>query len=77
MESELRKVETSDGSNVRIYMVMATTKPSPKPKLVAEPAKAPFTSYVSGAGLIESSTENVKVGTTTGGLVTKVLVFFK
>jgi len=57
-----------------IYMVMATTKPSPKPKLVAEPAKAPFASYVSGAGLIESSTENVKVGTTTGGLVTKVFV---
>jgi len=57
-----------------IYMMTATTKASPKPKLVAEPAKAPFPSYVSGAGLIEASTENVKVGTTTGGLVMKVFV---
>jgi multidrug resistance efflux pump len=55
-------------------MVMATTKPSPKPKVIAEPAKAPFASYVSGAGLIEASTENVRVGTTTGGLVSKVYV---
>ncbi|MDR3765290.1 MAG: efflux RND transporter periplasmic adaptor subunit [Acidobacteriota bacterium] len=57
-----------------IYMVRATTKPTPAPKLVADPAKAPYTSYVSGAGLIEASTENVKVGATTGGLVTKVFV---
>jgi multidrug efflux pump subunit AcrA (membrane-fusion protein) len=57
-----------------ILMVAKTTKPVPKPKMIVEPSKAPFTSYVSGAGLIEASTENVKVGTTTGGLVTKVLV---
>ncbi len=57
-----------------IYMIMATTKPSTKPKVIAEPAKAPFSSYVSGAGLIEASTENVKVGATTGGLVTQVFV---
>ena len=57
-----------------IFMVMATTKPAPKPKMIAEPAKAPFPAYVSGAGLIEASTENVKVGATTGGLVTQVFV---
>jgi multidrug efflux pump subunit AcrA (membrane-fusion protein) len=57
-----------------IFMVATTTKPSPKPKMVVEPARAPFASYVSGAGLIEASTENVKVGSPTGGLVTKVFV---
>ena len=57
-----------------IVMVASTTKPTPKPKVIVEPSKAPFSSYVSGAGLIESSTENVKVGTTTGGLVRKVFV---
>jgi multidrug efflux pump subunit AcrA (membrane-fusion protein) len=57
-----------------IYMMMATTKPAPKPKMIAEPAKAPFASYVSGAGLIESSSENVKVGITTGGLVARMFV---
>jgi len=55
-------------------MVVKTTKPAPRPKLVVEPSKAPFASYVSGAGLIEASTENVKVGSPVGGLVTKVLV---
>jgi HlyD family secretion protein len=57
-----------------IFMVVKTTKPAPKPKLVVEPSKAPFASYVSGAGLIEASTENIKVGSPVGGLITKVFV---
>jgi multidrug efflux pump subunit AcrA (membrane-fusion protein) len=55
-------------------MVMATTKPTPKAKMIVEPSKAPFASYVSGAGLIEASTENVKVGSPMAGVVTKVFV---
>jgi multidrug resistance efflux pump len=62
------------GSMFGVIMVVRTTKPAPKPKLVVEPSKAPFPSYVSGAGLIEASTENVKVGSSVGGLVTKVYV---
>lgn len=57
-----------------IFMVMATTKPTPKAKMVVEPSKAPFASYVSGSGLIEASTENVKVGSPTAGLVMNVFV---
>jgi multidrug resistance efflux pump len=45
-----------------------------KAQPVAEPSKAPFQAYVSGAGLIEASTENVKVGSPSGGLVTQVFV---
>jgi hypothetical protein len=30
-----------------IFMVVKTTKPVPQPKLVVEPSKAPFASYVS------------------------------
>jgi HlyD family secretion protein len=62
------------GLGLGLYMVKATTKPPQKAQPVAEPSKAPFPAYVSGAGLIEASTENVKVGSPTGGLVTKVFV---
>jgi HlyD family secretion protein len=57
-----------------LFMVAKTTKPAPKPNITVEPAKAPFAAYVSGAGLIEASTENVKVGSTSGGLVIQVFV---
>jgi len=57
-----------------IFMVVSTTRPAPKAKLVVEPSKAPFSSYVSGAGIIEASTENVKVGSPSAGLVVRVFV---
>ena len=60
------------GLALGLVMVRATTKPPQKAQPVAEPSKAPFQAYVSGAGLIEASTENVKVGSATGGLVTKL-----
>src|SRR5215467_12739537 len=62
------------GLGLGLYMVKATTKPPQKAQPVAEPSKAPFAAYVSGAGLIEASTENVKVGSPVGGLVTRVYV---
>jgi len=62
------------GLGLGLFMVAATTKPPRKAQPVAEPSKAPFQAYVSGAGLIEASTENVKVGSPSGGLVTRVFV---
>ncbi|MBS0154878.1 MAG: biotin/lipoyl-binding protein [Nitrospira sp.] len=62
------------GVGFGLYMMAATTKPPQQSKPVAEPSKAPFAAYVFGAGLIEASTENVKVGSPTGGLVTTVYV---
>lgn len=60
------------GIGFGLYMVAATTKPPQQSKPIVEPSKAPFAAYVFGAGLIEASTENVKVGSPTGGLVTTV-----
>ena len=62
------------GVGFGLYMMAATTKPPQQSKPVAEPSKAPFAAYVFGAGLIEASTENVRVGSPTGGLVTTVYV---
>ena len=55
-----------------IYTVKAGNKPVPVSKPVAEPALAPFNSYVAGSGLIEASTENIAVGTHVAGVVTQV-----
>src|SRR4051812_28074656 len=55
-----------------IYTVKAGNKPVPISKPVAEPALAPFPSYVAGSGLIESSTENIAVGTHVAGVVVEV-----
>ena len=40
-------------------------------RLVAQPAKPPFSSYVAGAGIIEASSENIAVGSPVGGIVTE------
>ncbi len=39
---------------------------------VAEPARAPYAAYVAGAGIVESSTENIAVGTPVAGVVTEI-----
>ena len=55
-----------------ILTVRAGNKPVPVSKPVAEPALAPFPSYVAGSGLIEAATENIAVGTPVAGVVTLV-----
>ena len=49
---------------------------APKPAAVplAQPAEAPYRTYVSGAGLGEASTDNISIGTATAGIVKAVLV---
>jgi HlyD family secretion protein len=54
--------------------VVRGNQPVPAAAPVAEPAKAPFESYVAGAGLIEASTENIAVGTPVSGIVTGIHV---
>jgi len=41
---------------------------------VAQPAQAPFKSYIGGAGIVEASTENVELGTSIAGIVKTVFV---
>jgi hypothetical protein len=40
----------------------------------AQPAKAPFDSYVAGAGMVETSTENIAIGTPVSGIVLAIYV---
>jgi len=57
-----------------IVSVVRGSQPVPAAPPVAQPAKAPFPSYVAGAGIIEASTENIAIGSPVGGIVTRVLV---
>ena len=57
-----------------IVSVVRGSQPVPAAPPVAQPAKAPFASYVAGAGIIEASSENIAVGSPVGGIVTKVHV---
>jgi HlyD family secretion protein len=57
-----------------IYVVMLNNQPVPASQPVADPAQAPFESYVSGAGMVEASTENIAIGTLVPGVVAEVFV---
>jgi multidrug efflux pump subunit AcrA (membrane-fusion protein) len=62
------------GLALAVFVVMQGSKAVPAAAPVTQPAPAPFASYVAGAGLIESSTENIAIGTGVGGTVTDVYV---
>ena len=57
-----------------IYSVVAGNKNPPAAQPVTLPSQAPFDSYISGAGLIEASTENIAIGSHLSGIVTKSFV---
>ncbi len=57
-----------------VYLVKEMQKKPPVPPPLVEPARSPFTESVAASGLIESTRENVKVGTTKAGIVTKIFV---
>jgi RND family efflux transporter MFP subunit len=56
-----------------VVAVGAEKKPVPA-QPVAEPARAPFKSYIGGAGIVEASTDNISIGTSTAGVVKCVYV---
>src|SRR4051812_41749851 len=57
-----------------VFIVKAGNKPVPASQPVAQPAQPPFESYIAGAGIVETSSENIAIGTIVPGVVTEVLV---
>jgi HlyD family secretion protein len=55
-----------------IYTVVAGSKPIPSAAPVTQPASAPFEKYIAGAGIVESSTEDIAVGTPVAGIVSEI-----
>ena len=54
--------------------VVRGNKVTPPALPVAEPAKAPYQTFVAGSGIVEASTENIAIGTDIAGLVSKIYV---
>jgi HlyD family secretion protein len=57
-----------------IYVVKASNKPVAASQPVAQPAAAPFKSYIAGAGIVEARSENIAIGTGQGGTVIGVFI---
>jgi multidrug resistance efflux pump len=57
-----------------VWTVMQGSRPVPAAAPVSPPATAPFAHTVAGAGLVESSTENIAVGPAIAGTVRGVFV---
>jgi multidrug efflux pump subunit AcrA (membrane-fusion protein) len=62
------------GVALAIAMVIEGNRPAPAAQLAAQPASAPFSSYVFGPGIVEASTENIAIGTPVSGIVTAIYV---
>lgn len=62
------------GVALAVNTVLHGNRPAPTAPSVTQPAKAPFASYVAGAGMVEASTENIAVGTPVSGIVTAIYV---
>jgi HlyD family secretion protein len=57
-----------------IFVVKASNKPVAASQPIAQPAAAPFKSYIAGAGIVEARSENINIGTGQGGTVIAVNV---
>lgn len=57
-----------------VYSAISGAKPEPVSQPVAEPAQAPFKTYIAGAGIIEARSDNIAIGASLPGVVDKVLV---
>jgi HlyD family secretion protein len=55
-----------------IWMVLMTSQAVPIAPPVVAPAKPPYTAYIGAAGIIETRTLNVQIGTQAAGLVTGI-----
>ncbi len=57
-----------------VVTVVKGSKPPPATPPVIEPPRAPYESFVAGSGMIETSTQNIAIGTPVPGVVTRVAI---
>jgi RND family efflux transporter MFP subunit len=57
-----------------VFAVMWGDKPPPAAPPVSEAPQSPYSTFVSGSGLVEASTENISLGTHVAGIVAKIYV---
>jgi HlyD family secretion protein len=57
-----------------IWTALQSAKPVAPAKPIAEPARSPYSSKISGSGIVEASTRNIAIGSPISGIVTRVFV---
>lgn len=62
------------GVVIAIAVIVIDNQSAPPAASAAQAPQAPFAAYVAGAGIIESSTGNIAVGTPVAGIVTAIYV---
>ena len=62
------------GLMLGISTVRRSSQTPPLAEPLAQPPQVPFSKYVAGAGVIESSSENISIASAVSGLVTQVYV---
>jgi HlyD family secretion protein len=62
------------GIAITVFMVIKGNETPPTNKPIVQAARAPYTSYIFGPGIVEASTENIAIGTPVSGIVTTVYV---
>jgi RND family efflux transporter MFP subunit len=62
------------GVGIAVVMVIKANQPRPVTQPPVQSAKAPFTSYIFGPGIVEARTENIAIGTPVSGIVRAIYV---
>jgi RND family efflux transporter MFP subunit len=62
------------GVGIAVVMVIKGNRPRPVTQPPFQSAKAPFTSYIFGPGMVEARTENIAIGTPVSGIVRAIYV---
>lgn len=62
------------GVGVGIYAAIQSARTLAPTPMVADPPASPYRTFVAGAGLVESNTENISVGTEIAGIASKINV---
>jgi HlyD family secretion protein len=57
-----------------VWTALQSAKPVVPAQPFAEPARAPFSTKISGSGIVEASTRNIAVGTPVSGIAARVFV---
>jgi HlyD family secretion protein len=57
-----------------LYMLILDRRPAPVSQPITPPSISPFENFISGAGIVETSSENIGVGTNVSGTVVKIFV---
>ena len=57
-----------------VFTVINSNRPTPVAPAVTEPASAPFTTFIAGAGIVEAQSHNIAIGTPLPGIVKIVTV---